>query len=188
MTPEMRVLRRWPPLLWIPVYVASLLILMGGRGRWDLLAAGGLIAVGTRRLALHLALRRDQGPRPSVVVWAVGGVIAFYVVCAIAAAAVEPVWGLVTLAAGVVPLTAVALLVGMLRRGTVEHDGRLVDRTAEDHTDPFPRLGFDDDTPMGATPEHAGRPRDAEGDEAPRWERPAETKGRRLANRRSTST
>ena len=38
------VMKRWAPILWLPVYIASELILLGSHHRWGLLAAGGALA------------------------------------------------------------------------------------------------------------------------------------------------
>jgi hypothetical protein len=89
------------------------------------------------------------------------GVTAFYVLCAIVAATAGPGYALAALAAGVIPLTALALLVASTRAKTADEDGRLQDRSAEAHDDPYPGIGMDDATPLGDTPEHSDADADA---------------------------
>jgi hypothetical protein len=154
-----RLLERWPPALWVVVYVASLLILMGGRGKWTVLAVGGTLALAACATAIHLALRRRPGrPRPRWFVWAIGGVALFYVVCAaMATATMGVVFGVAALAAGAIPMTAVALLLATTRAKTVTGPrGEPRDVSAADERDPFPGIGLDDRTALGDTPEHAG--------------------------------
>ncbi|HEX7299050.1 MAG TPA: hypothetical protein VF257_08580 [Solirubrobacteraceae bacterium] len=138
-----RLLERWPPAAWLAVYVASLLILIGGRGKWPVLVAGMVLAVGAAAAGAYLALRRRPGrPRPRGFVWTLGGVVLFYVLCAIAAAFVSPLYALAALAAGVIPFTAVALLLAMMRSKTVETERGMRDTSADDHEDPYPGIGL----------------------------------------------
>ena len=51
---------RWPPLLWLPVYVASELILLGSHRRWSLLAVGGALMLIAFAMSLWLSL--GKGP------------------------------------------------------------------------------------------------------------------------------
>jgi lysylphosphatidylglycerol synthetase-like protein (DUF2156 family) len=140
----MRVLERWPPAAWLAVAIASLLILMGGRGRWDLLAAGMALALIVAIVAVYLAIgRRPARPRPRWFSWALGGVAAFYVVCAVVASLADPLYAIAALAAGLIPLTAVALLLATLRSKTVEQDGTIKDTSVDDHEDPRPGIGLD---------------------------------------------
>jgi hypothetical protein len=149
-------MKRWPPILWLPVYVASVLILMGSRGKWPLLVVGGVLAVIALGLALRLAVGRSTGrPRPAWFPWALGGLAAWYLVAAAAAALAEPVYAVATLLAGVIPMTALALLLATMRAKTVESEGRLHDAAAADADDPFPGIGVDDASEMGDTPELA---------------------------------
>ncbi|MEA2286436.1 MAG: hypothetical protein QOJ21_2479, partial [Solirubrobacteraceae bacterium] len=83
-------LRRWPPVLWILVYVGSVFILNGSNGKWDplelVIGIGlALIAFG---LGMYLALGAWPGahPRTREMTWLIAGVAAFYAVCALAAA------------------------------------------------------------------------------------------------------
>jgi hypothetical protein len=138
-----RLLERWPPAAWLAVYIASLLILMGGRGRWELLVIGIALAVTAAAAAVYLALARRPGrPHPRGFYWALGGVLAFYVLCAALAALADPVYALAALAAGVIPFTAVALLLALMRSKTVEQDGRMKDTSAADHEDRVPGFGL----------------------------------------------
>jgi hypothetical protein len=140
--------------------VASLLILMGGSGKTDtrLLVAGSVLAVAGLGAALYLALGRWPGrPRPPEVRWAIGGVVLFYALMALAAATAGPAYGFAGLAAGVFPITALALLVATTRAKTAASpEGRLRDASAEADEDPYPGIGLDADTPLGDTPEHSG--------------------------------
>jgi hypothetical protein len=147
-------MRRWPPLLWLPVYVASELILLGSHRRWELLVPGIALALIAFGMALRWALRRDGRPRPRWFVWAVGGVAAYYLASAAAAALVGPGYVVAALLAGVIPMTAAALLLATVRAKTAEEDGRLRDVSGE-RDDAFPGIGLDDATPLGDTSEHA---------------------------------
>src|SRR3954447_5172025 len=81
-------LRRWPPVLWLLVYVGSIFILNGSNGEWDplqLVLGIGLAAIPCAPAAC-LALgpwAGHAGPQWSGPL--IGGVIAFYLVCALAA-------------------------------------------------------------------------------------------------------
>jgi hypothetical protein len=65
------------------------------------------------------------------------------------------VYGLAGLGAGVIPLTALSLLVATVRMKTVERGGAARDPTADAGDDPFPGIGMDDATPLGDTSEHS---------------------------------
>jgi hypothetical protein len=150
-------MRRWPAVLWLPVYVGSLLILNGAHGSRDTgeLIAGIGLAVIACSLAMYLALGPwREHPRPNGLRWAIAGVIVFYVVCAVAA---EIFAGrdaaLATLLAGVIPLTAVSTWIAMARSKTVAEGGARRDRSAADNEDPYPAIGIDDARPLGDTPE-----------------------------------
>jgi hypothetical protein len=151
-------MRRWPAVLWLPVYIGSLLILNGAHGRSDPgeLVAGIGLAVLACCLAMYVALGPWRGhPRPKGgLQWAIGGVVAFYVVCAVAAGTFAG-WtaALASLLAGVIPLTAVAIWIAMARSKTVAEGGARRDRSAEDSNDPYPGIGVDDARPMGDTPQ-----------------------------------
>jgi hypothetical protein len=151
----MRPLQRWAPLLWLSVYVGSVLVLMG-RQRWDLLVAGlGAIAIALG-LALYLAGRREPGrPRPALFAPVLGGLAAFYVVAAVAAAPLGADYAVAALLAGMIPTTAAAIAFATARAMTVESDGRLHDTSPEDRG-PLPGIGLDDTTPLGDTPETRG--------------------------------
>jgi hypothetical protein len=173
-------MRRWPAVLWLPVYIGSLLILNGAHGRSDPgeLAAGIGLAVVACCLAMYLAIGPWRGhPRPKGLLWAIGGVAAFYVVCAVAA---EIFAGrdaaLATLLAGVIPLTAVALWIALARSKTVARGGARRDPSASDSEDPFPAIGIDDARPLGDTPEAH--------DEITPHDLPLDHRGRRAARLR----
>jgi hypothetical protein len=150
-------MRRYPALLWAPVYVGSLLILNGGHPDWSAgqLAAGIGLVVLASALATYLALGRWPGrPRPVGMGWVFAGVAAFYVVAAIAAGAFAgPAEALATLLAGAIPLTAVSIWVAHMRAATAGRDrDRFHDAAAEDHEDPVPAVGLEATRPMGDTP------------------------------------
>ncbi|MCW3063595.1 MAG: hypothetical protein JWN32_767 [Solirubrobacterales bacterium] len=148
-------MRRAPPLLWLPVYVASELILLGSHRRWGMLVTGLVLAVLALVVALRWALaRRDDRPRPRWFLWVVLGVASYYVIAAAAAYFVGPAYAVAALLAGIIPRAAVAVVLATVRSTTVEHDGRRRD-TAGDSRDPLPGIGLDDETPLGDTSEHS---------------------------------
>jgi hypothetical protein len=168
-------MKRWPWLLWLPVYVASELILLGSHHRWGLLAAGGALMLGAFIFSLHLSLGRGQpGPRPRWFFWVVGGVaLSYALVAAVAGVELGPTWALGALAAGVIPMTAVSLLLATVRSKTVSTTEGLRDRSG-DAEDPAPGIGVDEDTPIGDTNEHSDAlqdPYSAEGYAAARHRR-----------------
>lgn len=149
----MRVLRRFPGLLWLPVYVGSVFVLMGSY-------KAGLLIVGVASLllalcgALYLALRRERGrPRPARFLPVLGGLAAFYLLAAALAAPLGARYAIAALLAGAIPTTAVAIVVATTRAKTTAVDGRLRDTSADDHHDPIPGIGLDDATPLGDSPE-----------------------------------
>jgi hypothetical protein len=147
-----RALNRWPPLVWLLVYVGSVLVLMGSQ-RSDFLGVGLALILVALGVAVHLAVRAEpRRPRPTIVAAALGGVAAWYVVAAIAAAPLGPDYALAALLAGAIPMTATALWLATARRMTVEEDGALRSDPAEENG-PLPAIGMDDATPLGDTPE-----------------------------------
>jgi peptidoglycan/LPS O-acetylase OafA/YrhL len=150
-------LRRWPPLLWILVYVASVLILNGGHPSWrpgELLAGLALAAIAFL-VSLYLAAGPWPGrARPRTLYWFIGFTAACYVVIAVAAAIfLGGHVALAALAAAVIPLTAVTLWVAVVRSKTGESGGRHQDVAAGDNEDPHPGIGVDEERPLGDTPE-----------------------------------
>jgi hypothetical protein len=150
-------MRRFPAVLWLFVYVGSLLILNGSHGQWDplQLALGIALPVIACGLALYLAAGPWEG-RPKVrgSYWFIGGTFAFYAVAALAAVIfLGPAEAIAVLLAGFIPLTAVAIWLAGVRGKTRAHtEGALLDEAADDHEDPFPGLGIDDRRPLGDTP------------------------------------
>jgi hypothetical protein len=141
--------------LWLLVYVGSVFVLNGANGKWDPLelALGlGLAAVACA-LALHLGVGRWQGrPRLRWSGLLIGGIALFYGVCALAAALFAgPAAAIATLLAGIIPMTAAALWVAATRSKTGRGEATR-DPAAEDDS-PFPGVGADDATPLGATSE-----------------------------------
>jgi hypothetical protein len=157
-------MRHWPPVLWLLVYPASLLILVGVSGRREpgILVTGAVLALAAAGLSIYLALGRwDDRPRPPMVYWALGGLVGFYLVIAAAAAAAGPEYALAGVLAGVIPLTGLCLLIALTRSKTRESGGVLQDESAVRDQDPYPGIGMDEATPLGDTPEHS----DAYGEE-----------------------
>jgi hypothetical protein len=154
----MKLLRRFPAAIWIAVYVASLLILNGSHGNADpveLSLGIGLVVAGCA-LGVYLAFGPwpDGRPRPRTTYWFVGGVIVFYGICAAAAWVFAGIaYGIATLLAGLIPLTAVLLWIASARRGAILQGDQMVEETAADHEDPVPALGADDVRPLGDSPE-----------------------------------
>jgi hypothetical protein len=145
-------LRRFPAVLWLPVYVGSVFVLMGSHER-NLLIVGLASVLLACCGALYLALRREPGrPRRSRFIAVLGAVAAFYVVAAVLAAPLGAQYAIAALLAGVIPTTAVAIVIATARAKTEESDGRLQDTSLEDD-EPFPGLGLDDATPLGDHPE-----------------------------------
>jgi hypothetical protein len=145
--------------------LASLLILAGASGDWrpGLLVAGGALALIVFGLSFWLATHgQADWPRPPIVNWAMGGLAAFYLVAAVAAATAGPEYAVAALAAAVVPMSALCLLLALMRSRTVESEGRLVDQSAERDDDHFPAIGMDNTTPLGDTPEHSDADRIAD--------------------------
>jgi hypothetical protein len=149
-------MRRWPPFLWLPVYLGSELILLGSHRRWGMLAAGMALALIAFAASLWMAVGRGaKGPRPGWFWAAIGGVALWYVLAAIAAATAGVQYAAAAVAAGIVPMTAVSLWLAVVRQKTVVEGGRLRDRSAAAGDDPHPGIGLDDETPLGDTPEHS---------------------------------
>ena len=141
-------MRRWPPLIWILIAVGSLFVTRGAVGEFNAgaLIGGALLILIGFALALYLALSKHTGPRPRSAVFAVAGCAAIYIVLAAAASVAGSEYSLAALAAGVIPLTAVSLIVATVRLKTAHGD-------ADD--DPVPGLSLDDETPLGDTSEHS---------------------------------
>jgi hypothetical protein len=155
--PLFGLLRRWPPVLWLLIYVGSIFILNGSNGKWDPLelALGiGLAAIACA-LAVYLAIGPWPGrPRPRGTALLISGVAAFYGVCTLAAAIFAgPAEAIATLLAGIIPMTGAALWVATTRAKTVPEIARERDPAADDRNDPFPGVGADEVRPLGDTPE-----------------------------------
>jgi peptidoglycan/LPS O-acetylase OafA/YrhL len=171
----MRILRRWPPLLWLLVYPGSLFVLMwSSRRKEGLLIAGIAMILIAFAGGVYLLFHHWPGhPRPRIFHWAMAGLLAFYVVSAIAAAFAGPEYVAATLLAGAVPGTALALWLATVRAKTPDRERLPHDPAADDDDDQFLGVGMDTETEMGDTPEHS----DAEGD-------PMVARQRRLRNAR----
>jgi hypothetical protein len=154
--PRAGFLRRWPPVLWLLVYIGSIFILNGSNGQWDPLQLA--LGIGLAAIACVLALYLALGPwpgreRPAWSGTLIGGVIAFYLVCALAAAVFAgPAEAIATLLAGIIPMTGAALWVATARAKTRPQPSPR-DPAAADSDDPFPGVGAEDQRPLGDTPE-----------------------------------
>lgn len=105
-------------MLWVPVYVASVLILMGGADSTPLLVVGAALIVLSFAASLWLAFGHPRAdPRPRWFWWALGVGGGAYVLMAVGAAADGWQYTLAALLAGVVPLTALSLVLAMYRKG-----------------------------------------------------------------------
>ncbi|MDX6700882.1 MAG: hypothetical protein QOF26_1108 [Baekduia sp.] len=150
-------MRRYPAVLWLLIYVGSLLILNGSHPSWRpwQLAVGIALPVIAAALAIYLAAGPWPG-HPSVrgSYWLLTGTAAFYGIAALAALLFLGIdEAIAVLLAGIIPMTAVAIWLAHVRQKTaVAPDGALIDAAAEDHTDPIPGLGIDDRRPLGDTP------------------------------------
>jgi hypothetical protein len=146
-------MHRWPPILWLVVFVGSLLVVRGSVGgiRPPWLIAGGVLLVAAFLVSTYLALRPGQGPMRPLLVWSIVGLFALYVAFAAGAALAGGEYAAVALLAGTVPLTALNLWVATVRRH------------GEDS--PYPSLDLDD-TPLGTTREHSTAGKDLLGAEA----------------------
>jgi hypothetical protein len=149
-------MRRYPAVLWLLIYVGSLLILNGSHPSWRpwQLAVGIALPVIAAALAIYLAAGPSDGhPRVRGSYWFLTGTAGFYGVAALAALLFLGIGeAIAVLLAGIIPMTAVAIWLAHVRQKTaVTADGGLVDGAAEDHTDPIPGLGADDRRPLGDT-------------------------------------
>jgi peptidoglycan/LPS O-acetylase OafA/YrhL len=163
---------RWPPILWITISAASLLVLVGYDGAdyhpVAFFAGAGLAILGFA-LALWLAFGRRDRPRPAGLAWLLPAAAVFYVVCAVVAATAGPAYAVAALAAGVIPATAAALLIATARTKTAGDDEHPRDLASSATDAPLPGIGIDSETPLGDTPEHSDAERVARPD--PRLER-----------------
>jgi hypothetical protein len=145
----------WPPILWLTVLVASLLLLMAGSSDKPVLFWTGLaLALIGFAAALYLAFAPWPGhPLPRGMVWTMGAGVAFYAIIAAAGAIIDADLGVAALLAGIVPLTALGLILATIRAKTFETEDGVVDAAREDSDDPRPGIGLDRETPLGDTPE-----------------------------------
>jgi hypothetical protein len=141
-------------LIWPLISIASLLILMGSAGNAALVAVGLALALMAFAVAVWLAFGdRSRGPRPRFAYVVFGAFSVIYLVGAVAGAFVGWEYALAAILAGVIPLTAVSLIIATATAKT-EPDGRgLHDTAAERHDDPYPGIGVDTETPLGDSPE-----------------------------------
>jgi hypothetical protein len=145
---------RWPPWVWLLVYVGSLLVLMGSQ-RWDLMIAGIALVSSAFLLAVYLAQRPGRSRAPAAIYrWAMVGLATFYGGLAIVALVLlGPAYALAVLLGGLIPATAISLLFATVRQRTVAAERSLEDRSADDEDEQLPGVGMDDDTPLGDTSE-----------------------------------
>lgn len=153
---RLELLRRWPPAVWLLVSIGSLLLLQAGTGdsaiHWGLAVPGVLLATLAFGIACWLALGSWPGhPRPGWYPWAIVGALGAYAVIGIAGAIVDPDLGLAAFLAGIIPVTALALVLATIRGKTIPGEDGLEDRAVADHTDSTPGMGLDPSTPLGDT-------------------------------------
>jgi hypothetical protein len=141
-------------MIWPLVSVGSVFILTGSTGNRTLFIVGVALMLVAFGIALFLALGRRTGPRPAGVYWVLGGFATIYVVAAVVGGATLGwAYAVAAILAGVIPLTAFALIIATARAKTEESPDGLRDATAERDADPFPGIGLDDSTPLGDSPE-----------------------------------
>jgi hypothetical protein len=161
-------MRRWPPIVWPLMSLASLFVLMGlSHWEWDEILIGTAVAVTVFGIAFYLATRgydREGRPRQRLLGPAMAGVAVFYLICAAVAAVADPTFALIALLAGLIPASAVLLLFAIVRSKTEPGEEGPRDRTAGDRDDAAPGIGMDRETPVGDTPEHSDAERVAEPD------------------------
>jgi hypothetical protein len=146
-----RSLNKWPPSVWLAVYVSSLLVLMGSQ-RQELGVVGLAILLMAFGVAIYLAIRPLPGhPPPKGFAPLMAGLAAFYVISAIAASENGAAYAFAALVAGTIPATAAVLSYATARRKTWQRED-VEDLSVEDDS-PFPGVGFDDRTPLGDSPE-----------------------------------
>jgi uncharacterized membrane protein YfcA len=166
---------KWPPIIWVMNFVASLLILVGYDGAEynpQALIPGVLLIVGAVALSFYVAFGRlSDRPWPRGVFWLIPATAVFYAICALLALLSDEAYVVAALGAGMIPLTAATLITATARAKTAVAEGRLRDTASDDHTDPFPGIGIDDSTPLGDTPEHSDAERVAAPDRRSRRRR-----------------
>jgi peptidoglycan/LPS O-acetylase OafA/YrhL len=147
---------RWPPIIWILVSLGSLLVLIGVGGDWNPTAfvSGTAAVIVAFLLAMYLAYGR-HADRARGTGWLIGGVVAFYGVCAALTLFAGAKYALAAAGAALVPLTAAALLVATTRAKTRGSDDERYETTAGTERDPYPGIGMDDATPLGDTDQHS---------------------------------
>jgi hypothetical protein len=149
-------LRVWPAALWVLVFVGSELVLNGAHGNRD--AAQVAVGIGLVSTAfvvgVYLAVHRWPHGRPALVSWSLAGVGLFYVACAAAAGLAGGIgYAVAALLAGLIPMTAVALVLATVRDKTQTSPQGKEDLSAAEGDDSTAGIGMDDETPLGATAE-----------------------------------
>jgi hypothetical protein len=165
-------MRRWPPIIWLFTFASSLFILNGADTTYRpaLLVPGIALAVLGLGLAVYTAYGHyDDRPAATGLAWLLPATAGWYLLSAIAASTAGTQYALAAIAAGMIPMTASAILIATARAKTVASGHRPVDVTPVADDDPFPGLGIDDRTPLGDTPEHSDAERVARPD--PRLQR-----------------
>jgi hypothetical protein len=84
-----------------------------------------------------------------------GGIAAFYLVCAGAAAIADPTYAVVALLPGLILASAALLLVARMRSKSVAGTGGSQDAARAASDDAAPGIGIDRETPLGDTSEHS---------------------------------
>jgi hypothetical protein len=150
--------KKWPPIIWPAMAVASLLILMGlGGGQTWALVSGVALEVLVLAAGAYLAFFAWRGRSwPGWAKVLLACIALFYVVTGAATAFSGAKYLGVALLAAMIPTAAALLLLATVRAKSAPGAG------AHRSDDPHPGIGVDDETPVGDTREHSdareGRP------------------------------
>jgi hypothetical protein len=147
-------MKRWPPIIWPAMALASLLLLMGlGAGKDWALISGVVLEVVVVVMAALLALASRRGRRlPSWFPVLLGCLAVFYLLSGLAAAVAGTEYLPIVVLAALIPTAAVLLMLATVRAKSAPA-GR--DPSAHRHDDPYPGIGADARTPVGDTSEHS---------------------------------
>jgi peptidoglycan/LPS O-acetylase OafA/YrhL len=161
-------MKRYAPLVWPLMTLAFLFLLMGlGHWEWEEILLGTLGALGVFGIAAYVSTRghdEEGRPRPPRMGLALGGIAAFYLVCAAVAAIADPTYAVIALLVGLIPAAAALLLMASMRSKTAAGRNRPQDATRAAGDDAMPGIGMDHATPLGDTSEHSDAERVAQPD------------------------
>jgi hypothetical protein len=161
-------MKRFPALIWPLMSLAFILILMGlSHWQWEEIVLGTLGALGVFGAAAYLSTRghdQEGRPRPPRMGLAMGGIAAFYLLSAAAAAIADAKYAVLALLAGLIPASAALLLIATMRSKTAAGTTRPEDEQRATADDGAPGIGMDHETPLGDTTEHSHAERVAQPD------------------------